>query len=352
MYGDISEFMNRINGQGSIDNLKESKRRAIEKNLFENADTGSDINEGDADYDTGDNGEIILAFEDKADAEHLYDFLTDMGILDDDEVSIKSGKGETMVIFEPSVLVSNPEVIQVAILAYESQLDAEDDDDIAAFESVISELTDALNGELNEAKKNTYISDAPKMKRGNPFHSKRTGYFTRSSDHAKSGGGSWSDGRKKLRFAGKSKTNTGEVMIKYGKTKNPCGRAARAVGKNRRCWDGAEVAARRVAKVVQKRRRNESITVGDYALIMEMKLSDKVKGPYFKNQDNSTAIMHALEDVITYNASGNDRVLNRAVRILRSMPISDLRKVVSRLRDSARAVYADSLPSDLAKYFK
>lgn len=360
MYGDINEFMNRINGQDSIANLKESKRRAVEKSLFENADTGSDVNEENADYDTGDNGEIILAFEDKADAENLYDFLIDMGILDDDEVSLKNSKGETMVVFEPSVLVSNPEVIQVAMLAYESQLDADNDDDVDAFESIISDLTDALNGELTEAKKKRTpgsrgtlsVAGVPKASRGNPWHNKNTGFFDSPRTHIRQSGGSWSDGMRKAKFSKKGKTKGGGLVAKYGATRNPCGRAARAMGKNIRCWDGAEVAARRTAKVVSKRRRNESITVGDYALIMEMRLSDKIKGQAFKNQDNSASIMDALEDVITYNASGNERVLNRAIRVLRSMPISDLRKVVSRLRGSERAVYADSLPSDLAKYFK
>jgi hypothetical protein len=210
--------------------------------------------------------EVAFVFEDEQDATNMYDFFINNGLLIPGEVALRNIGEEHTVVFMPSVLVNKPELIQGALLAYEDRLDFSDEDSDYAFESFIDEMDNLLN--------EVTVSGASKMTmKGNPFHNKGDGKFTSPSDHMGSKGGSWSDGRRKLKFLGSGKDKKGGPMAKYGSTKHPCGRAAREIGKNVRCWDGSDLSAgQRVGKLLKgKKVRKEDLSIMDKAFLMEMR---------------------------------------------------------------------------------
>jgi len=214
--------------------------------------------------DDGD-GELVFVFEGVEDAENLYSFMTENGLLHAGEITICESEDGMEVSFTRQVLEKKPELIQASLLAYEKQLSFDDDEDTYQFESVIEDIGEYLS--------EVTVSGAGKTTmKGNPFHDKKTGLFVNPERHMKTKGGSWSDGKRKLKFLGSGKDKNKKAMAKYGSTKHPCGRAARAVGKNIRCWDGAVLTpAQRMAKMLKGMKVREGFDIADKALLMEMR---------------------------------------------------------------------------------
>lgn len=211
--------------------------------------------------------EIVFHFEDSSDAHVLYNFVIESGLLESGEVVLREIEGQSYVAFMPSVVVGKPEVIQAAMMAYEEQMEFSEDEDEEAFEDLVGGLTDLLT----EAPNKTAGAPKRKKKMGNPFHDKDTGKFSGVSRHASDGGGSWAYKKTKLKFTGKGKTKEGGLLGKYGSTKHPCGRAARAKGKDVRCWDGKKGKGSRVAEAIEKKLRGEELSIIDLSVIMEMR---------------------------------------------------------------------------------
>jgi hypothetical protein len=214
-------------------------------------------------------GELVFMFEDMDDAIDMYTFFVEAKLLEPGEIVLRNIEEQHSVAFMPSVIVQKPELINAAILAYEDRLYADDEEDVEAFESVIDGVSDLLD----EAS-GTRTSGAPKRKAGmgNPFHDRDDGKFTGAENHASKGGGSWAIGKRKLKFTGKGKNKDGGLLVKYGSTKHPCGRAARKKGKNIRCWDGSGGAGARIASIMKgKKRAKEDINVADLSFLMEMR---------------------------------------------------------------------------------
>ena len=212
--------------------------------------------------------EIVFFFEDRQDALDLYDFMTESKFLEPGEIVFRDIEGQYSVAFMPHVAITKPEMLQAAMLAYEDQMEFSEDEDEESFESFVGELTDVLIETMNKT------SGAPKRKKGmgNPFHDKSTGKFAGVENHASKGGGSWAIGKRKLKFTGKGKTADKKgILGKYGSTKHPCGRAARAKGKDVRCWDGNKGAGFRVAEALSKKKRGENLSIGDVSYLLELK---------------------------------------------------------------------------------
>jgi hypothetical protein len=220
--------------------------------------------------------EIVFFFEDREDAESLYNFYIESGLLEAGEVTLRNDGGQSSVAFMPHVAIQKPEMLHAALLAYEDQMYFDSVEDEATFEEFIGDFTDILMEAPNKT------SGAPKRKKGmgNPFHDKDDGKFAGVSRHASEGGGSWAIKKTKLKFTGKGKTKEGGLLGKYGATKHPCGRAARAKGKDIRCWDGNKGAGIRVAKAMKKKKKKEDVSMSDLSLIVEMRdlYRDRVLG--------------------------------------------------------------------------
>lgn len=227
-------------------------------------------------------GDIVFKFDEQEDAVDMYSFFVESRLLEPGEIVLRNIDDEHTVSFSSSIVVDKPEMIQAALLTYEDCLYANTEEDVAAFESVIEDVTDSLS----EAS-GTRTSGAPKRKKGmgNPFHDKDDGKFSGAEIHAREGGGSWAIGKRKLKFTGKGKNKDGGLLVKYGSTKHPCGRAARGKNKNVRCWDGTEIESienndavlegrigKRISKImIGKKIAKEDINVADLSFIMEMR---------------------------------------------------------------------------------
>jgi len=218
--------------------------------------------------------ELVFFFENPNDAADLYAFVVDSKLLEAGEVMYREIEGQYSVAFMPHVIVQKPDVIQAALLAYEEQMEFEDEEAEEEFESLISQLTDVLT----ETKNTT--AGAPKRKKGmgNPFHDKRTGKFSGVEQHAGDKGGSWSIGKTKLKYTGKGKNKQGGLLGKYGSTKHPCGRAARKKGKDIRCWDSTVKREDfmfsngvQLAETIRRKSGGEKFSVADLALIMGLR---------------------------------------------------------------------------------
>lgn len=206
--------------------------------------------------------EVVFMFESYEDAHALYEFMTENGLLQPGEVIVRQEEGQNTVHFNPLVVIMKPEVIQAALVFYEEQLEDGYED---AYEAV-GEMTDEV---LDEAT----VAGAPKRKRGmgNPFHDKDTGKLSGADQIAAKGGGSWAIGKTKLKLVGKGKDKKGGLLVKFGSTKHPCGRAARADMKDTRCWDGKKGAGFAIAKALGKKVRKEEFSAEDINVIMEMR---------------------------------------------------------------------------------
>jgi hypothetical protein len=192
-------------------------------------------------------GEIMFNFESATDAQDLYDFVLETGLLTPGEVKLYMSEHQTSVHFAPSVLVQKPEIIQMALISYHEK---------ATEESIeaMADLVEDVNAIMEKKAKSGRGSAEPKTNRVdfNPFHDKG-GNFT-SREGTKSGG-SWSDGAhagsKKLAASKKGK------KLHFVATKLPCGRSARDVSKDIRCWDGRTVGGK-LASVSKKSSRDSS----------------------------------------------------------------------------------------------
>lgn len=213
-------------------------------------------------------GDIIFKFEDKEDAVDMYSFFIESRLLEPGEIVLSNVEDEHTVSFASSIVINKPEMIQAALLAYEDRLHADTEEEVKVFENVITEITNLLSEAVG-----TRTSGAPKRKKGmgNPFHDKDDGKFSGAENHASKGGGSWAIGKRKLKFTGKGKNKDGGLLVKYGSTKHPCGRAAREQGLDVRCWDGSGAGAR-VSRIMKgKKRAKEDINVADLSFMMEMR---------------------------------------------------------------------------------
>jgi hypothetical protein len=207
--------------------------------------------------------EIMFNFEDWEDAQTLYDFIIESGLLEPGEVVLRHDEGQNGVHFQPHVLVMKPDVIHAAMIAYQDVV-LEDSAD------VFNEITDGIGLVLTEVVK---TSGAPKRKprMGNPFHDKDSGKFTGAQSSIDSkGGGSWAIGKTKLKYTGAKKSKKGDLIVNFGSTKHPCGRAAREKGKDIRCWDGKEGAGFKIARLLGKKKRRESMDVFDQDVLNEV----------------------------------------------------------------------------------
>ena len=69
------------------------------------------------------------------------------------------------------------------------------------------------------------------------------------------------------------------MLVKYGSTKHPCGRAARKKGLDVRCWDGKGASGSTLSRIGAKisgimkgkKRAKEDINIADLSFIMEMR---------------------------------------------------------------------------------
>lgn len=207
--------------------------------------------------------EIMFNFEDWEDAQVLYDFIIESGLLVPGEVVLRHIEGQNGVHFAPHVLVMKPDVIHAAMLAYKDVV-LEDSAD------VFNEITDGIALIMEVTK----ISGAPKRKlgMGNPFHDRDSGKFTGAKDSIDSKkGGSWAIGKTKLKYTGAKKSKAGDLVVNFGSTKHPCGRAAREAGKDVRCWDGKEGAGFKIARLLGKKRRRESMDMYDKNMLTEIR---------------------------------------------------------------------------------
>ncbi len=214
-------------------------------------------------------GDIVFKFDDQEEAVDMYSFFIESRLLDPGEIVLRNVEEEHTVSFAPSIIIHKPEMIQAALLAYEDRLYADTDEDIDVFESIIEEITNSLSEAAG-----TRTSGAPKRTKGmgNPFHDRDDGKFSGAENHASKSGGSWAIGKRKLKFTGKGKNKDGGLLVKYGSTKHPCGRAARKQGLDIRCWDGKGGAGERISKIMKgKKRAKEDINVADLSFLMEMR---------------------------------------------------------------------------------
>ena len=207
-------------------------------------------------------GEVVIYFDDFGDAQVLYDFVVESRLVVPGEIKIKHIEGQHSVHFSPEVYMNKPEVILMAMEAYEDMIEGESDE---AYESFMGDLEDRVSerfelfersglakkskgaikkkkGDLKPVKPYTTYSGAPMDKaKGNPFHDADTGKSTTGAAISKREGGSWSNGKTKLKHTKTGQNKSGGPDIAFAGTKHPCGRAARkkGLGKNygRRCWD-------------------------------------------------------------------------------------------------------------------
>jgi len=202
-------------------------------------------------------GEIMFNFESAMDAQDLYDFVLETGLLTPGEVKLYMGEHQTSVHFAPSVLVQKPEIIQMALISYHEKATEES---IEAMAGLVEDIKGILGEKATDLDKPMNVkpirgSAEPHANRGvdfNPFHDKDGNFTTRKGTES---GGSWSDGAhagsKKLKATKKGK------KLHFAATKLPCGRSAREVGKNIRCWDGSTVAGK-LALASKKASRDSS----------------------------------------------------------------------------------------------
>jgi hypothetical protein len=192
-------------------------------------------------------GEIMFNFENLLDAQDLYDFVLETQLVTPGEVKLKvhesGAHAQYSVHFAQHVLVIKPDVIQMALIAYQDQLGE-------GAEEAYEELAQAVDAVLTERSER---GSAEPRKTGrsvdfNPFHDKR-GVFT--SRAGVGDGGSWSDG-KKVRLKATHRGN----KLHFAGTKRPCGREARGQGKDMRCWDGKPGLGFALAQAFAKKQRS------------------------------------------------------------------------------------------------
>jgi len=216
--------------------------------------------------------EVAFYFDDWEDAQMLYDYIIETGLVIPGEVKIKHISGQHSVHFSSEVVVNKPEVIQGAMIAFEDQLAEECDE---AFWNLAEEITASVDERLALWEKVT-TQGAPKGRmKGNPFHDFASGQFTGPEAMARSKKGSWSEpkGKRKNKVTGVGKDKDGNPMVKFGSTSHPCGRSARKKGKDKRCWDGKQGAGFAIAKGLGKKKAGAG---GKRTLKTDLDLEDRI----------------------------------------------------------------------------
>ena len=228
-------------------------------------------------------GEIMFNFESLVDAQDLYDFVLETQLLTPGEVKLKvhetGAHAQYSVHFAPHVLVTKPDVIQAAMIAYQDQLGGGEEE---AFEDLAQDVDMVLTERAEIVKSKRGSAEPSSTGRGqikagvdfNPFHGK-DGVFT--SREGLSDGGSWSDGKKRRLKATKK-----GAKLHFAGTKRPCGREARGKGKDIRCWDGNPGLGFEVAKSMK-------------ALAKKKRSGDR-EMPNFKKEDLDRAAMSAIQE--------------------------------------------------------
>jgi len=210
-------------------------------------------------------GEIMFRFEDLMDAQNLYDFMVNLGLVEPGEIKLHVSEHQVSVHFQSGVLMSKPEAIQVALMAYEESRYGDEEND-EAFESLVQDVEEVLM-------ERTKVSGAPKKRaKGNPFHDK-DGRLAGADAISGSKGGSFSMGKTKLKFTGDKKAKSGDKVVNFASTKRPCGRNARTKGKNIRCWDGSAMEA--VSTILVK--KNGMQQIEDAELEMMIRVLDGIE---------------------------------------------------------------------------
>jgi len=217
--------------------------------------------------------EIMFLFREWDDAQSLYDFILDAGLLEAGEVVFRHIEGQYSVHFQPHVWITKPDVIMAAMLAYE---DIVDPDGASAFESLADNLA-AIIEERDALVEQDFpgLSGAKPGGKGigNPFHDADDGKFTSRKQMAKKKKGSWAHGKTKLKLSGVKKNKEGREVLHFAGTKHPCGRDGRPVPpeKGILCWAGKPSPwAAKLAKAFGKKRRKESFDIEDRNALIEL----------------------------------------------------------------------------------
>jgi hypothetical protein len=194
-------------------------------------------------------GEIMFNFENLIDAQDLYDFVLETQLLSPGEVKLKvhesGAHAQYSVHFAQHVLVIKPDVIQMALIAYQDQLGEGEEE---AYEDLAQDVDAVLTERAASKRGSAEPSSTGRKVDFNPFHDKQ-GVFT--SREGLGDGGSWSDG-KKVRLKATKKG----AKLHFAGTKRPCGREARGKGKDIRCWDGKPGMGFALAQAFAKKQRS------------------------------------------------------------------------------------------------
>jgi len=145
-------------------------------------------------YGKESDSEIVFNFENIMDAQYLYDFIINLGLLEPGEIKLKIIENQVSVHFMSHVLVTKPEVIQAAMLAYYENLE---ESSVPVFNALAEDIAELIDERIK-------VSGAPKGKKGNPFHDKVTGKLSGGAAIASDDGGSFAVGKTKLKFARRS----------------------------------------------------------------------------------------------------------------------------------------------------
>jgi hypothetical protein len=195
--------------------------------------------------------EVVFEFEDREDAQTIYDFMVENNLLIPGEISLRDIEGQASIALSLNTIVTKPEMIQVIMQTVEAYVSEDTAEEFLAFDDDMIELSEAALTEQG-------TEGAPKDVKGNPFHDRDTGKFTGRKALAAKKSGSWAMGKRKLKVTGLRKGK-----IHFGSTSHPCGRAARAKGKTTRCWDGKPGPWARVSATLGKKARKESLDDSD-----------------------------------------------------------------------------------------
>jgi|GEM_PF-5268236 len=205
--------------------------------------------------------EIMFRFESRMDAEMLYSWIIENGLLAEGEIVLTMEGIEYMLHVMPHVWMAKPEVFQAIMIAYDELL-YDTPEQSAAFEAFCEDLT-----VLGEAKRERKVKNMQSVEfgiKGNPFHDSDSGQFTSRSSLEQKGVGSRSKEHIKKKVKGKGKS------LKFVFTKNPCGRDARKAGKSTRCWDGEQPGwwyGEQLSKAIFAMRHGEPIPEGVQGVI-------------------------------------------------------------------------------------
>jgi len=208
--------------------------------------------------------ELVFSFAVESDANAVVDFMLEHYLLSENEFDKRVIGGRSALVFSEDVLASKPQVVQAVMEAFQDKLEIKTPEQIEKYNELFDDVNTLIEGNsvMGISKKDGFT--------GNPYHDK-DGRLSGSMDATFTNGGSASHGKVKWKYTGKKRKKDGGMLIRYGSTKQPCGRAAREQGLNIRCWDGKKLGGKTVGRAQGKKVRKESLTVGDIASIVEVR---------------------------------------------------------------------------------